>query len=683
MKIFELSRGVVSCLIFFSLVLTAFITANAGIENLDKYSVSSIGVKESLQGCQLAMASPNGGETWDEGSTQVIMWTPNDPPGNVKLSFSRDDGSTWTTIISSTPDDGRRYWTVPVVDKDENQCLFRVQNTSDTSCVDISDAPFTIKNTCAMEVIFPNGGDFLQPGTLRTILWTPIDESGEVKIDISTNGGSTWSSIEARTPDDGLYEWPVPDINSSETLVRVTSLSQLRCSDISDANFIIGQCTSPSLQATDIKGVNAEALTVEVLIHKNNKPLHSFGFELAFNPEHLIFDSIQKGTLTGDWIQVDGAESSTGVVRVGGYHSQPIPAGSDGCIAKVLFRVGCSGCTTRDQSSLSFIKLLDDIAGMNVCGGFFEYDTECTLGDVNMDGNITPADALCAFQLYLNGSEPAEGSGCDSECAQKSADVTCDGLTTPQDARDIFQAYVTGIAPQCPENVSKQNTYARELVFAEITTQPGRRLRIPVRLDNTNGLDAFGFDVRYPAGLMSFSGLEPGTITAEWEMLDARTTKGFVRIGGYTLGEKFKKQSDDFLTLLFNVTPNATGSARLEIERLFDDLAAAHVKEGYVNIDAGGRLAENFDLAQNFPNPFNMSTELVFDLPTDGHVLLVVHDIAGRVVKELVNEQKQAGTHHIVWEGIGNSGIEMASGVYFAVLHSAGRCKRVKMVLIK
>ncbi|MBN1155131.1 hypothetical protein JXB12_09470, partial [candidate division KSB1 bacterium] len=69
-----------------------------------------------------------------------------------------------------------------------------------------------------------------------------------------------------------------------------------------------------------------------------------------------------------------------------------------------------------------------------------DLQVQCALGDVNNDGSITPGDALCAFQTYLNGGTPPAGTECDNECALYAADVNCtpNGIT-PGDALYIFQ----------------------------------------------------------------------------------------------------------------------------------------------------------------------------------------------------------------------------------------------------
>ncbi len=58
------------------------------------------------------VSSPNGGETWAEGEEHDITWQ-GDGQGNVMIQISTDGGTTWTTIVSSTPDDGIHPWEVP------------------------------------------------------------------------------------------------------------------------------------------------------------------------------------------------------------------------------------------------------------------------------------------------------------------------------------------------------------------------------------------------------------------------------------------------------------------------------------------------------------------------------------------------------------------------------------------
>lgn len=83
------------------------------------------------------------------------------------------------------------------------------------------------------------------------------------------------------------------------------------------------------------------------------------------------------------------------------------------------------------------------------------------------------------------------------------------------------------------------------------------------------------------------------------------------------------------------------------------------------------------------PNPFNPRTTIRFDLPAAGSVRLAVHDVAGRLVRVLVEGERVAGSCEAVWDGRDETGRAMASGSYFARLSAGGRVGTVKMGLIR
>ncbi len=88
-------------------------------------------------------------------------------------------------------------------------------------------------------------------------------------------------------------------------------------------------------------------------------------------------------------------------------------------------------------------------------------------------------------------------------------------------------------------------------------------------------------------------------------------------------------------------------------------------------------------LAANAPNPFNPSTELRFTLAQDGPVRLDVHDLAGRLVRTLVDEPLNAGGHTTRWDGRDDKGRMAAAGVYVARLQSADAVRSRRMVMLK
>jgi len=90
----------------------------------------------------LSLLSPNSGETWQAGSTQNITWTSSNVT-NVKLEYSKDNGSTWTTVIASASAGSGNYaWTVPGVSS--TNCKVRISDASNSDLTDKSDNVFTI-----------------------------------------------------------------------------------------------------------------------------------------------------------------------------------------------------------------------------------------------------------------------------------------------------------------------------------------------------------------------------------------------------------------------------------------------------------------------------------------------------------------------------------------------------------
>jgi hypothetical protein len=102
---------------------------------------------------------------------------------------------------------------------------------------------------------------------------------------------------------------------------------------------------------------------------------------------------------------------------------------------------------------------------------------------------------------------------------------------------------------------------------------------------------------------------------------------------------------------------------------------------------SAGTSVENqsahFNLEQNFPNPFNPSTTIVYTLQKPGSVRLVVFDITGRSVNTLVNQSQSAGRYVVKWNVNETGSMKLPSGVYFARLGVGGHAEVLKMILAK
>jgi subtilisin-like proprotein convertase family protein len=83
------------------------------------------------------------------------------------------------------------------------------------------------------------------------------------------------------------------------------------------------------------------------------------------------------------------------------------------------------------------------------------------------------------------------------------------------------------------------------------------------------------------------------------------------------------------------------------------------------------------------PNPFNPVTTVSYGVPQDGQVALKVYNVAGKLVRTLVDGEIEAGYHTAVWDGRDDRGVPVASGVYFCRMEAARFDDSVKMVLLK
>lgn len=88
-------------------------------------------------------------------------------------------------------------------------------------------------------------------------------------------------------------------------------------------------------------------------------------------------------------------------------------------------------------------------------------------------------------------------------------------------------------------------------------------------------------------------------------------------------------------------------------------------------------------LRQNFPNPFNPTTMIPFSLQANDAVSLDVYNVSGQKVRTLVNSVLAAGSHSVVWDGRGDNGLSVGSGIYFYRLTTSDRQLTERMILMK
>ena len=102
-----------------------------------------------------------------------------------------------------------------------------------------------------------------------------------------------------------------------------------------------------------------------------------------------------------------------------------------------------------------------------------------------------------------------------------------------------------------------------------------------------------------------------------------------------------------------------------------------------VSLDSDGTMPSNFALRPNYPNPFNPSTIISYDIPLTSDVTIDVYDMRGRMIKNLVSKTQSAGHHFVEWHGSDHFGNHVGAGVYIYQLRAGNKTLSQKMILMK
>lgn len=194
----------------------------------------------------LALTSPKGGEQWLINSTHNITWTSSNVT-NVKIEYSGDNGSTWSTVIASTAAAAGSYaWTVPATAA--AQALVKVSDV-DGNAAAVTSNVFSVVTVIVPKITLtsPVGGESWSAGSTRNITWTSNAVTSAM-IELTTDGGSTWATIVASTPaDSGKYAWTVVNAPSTNCKIRVSDASNATLNAVSAAAFTITKASQTIL----------------------------------------------------------------------------------------------------------------------------------------------------------------------------------------------------------------------------------------------------------------------------------------------------------------------------------------------------------------------------------------------------------------------------------------------------
>lgn len=140
-------------------------------------------------------------------------------------------------------------------------------------------------------------------------------------------------------------------------------------------------------------------------------------------------------------------------------------------------------------------------------------------------------------------------------------------------------------------------------------------------------------------------------------------------------------QNRSLVNYIVDVIENKVNSGIIPESRIDESFNKIRIKKDFINSLDENMKSEIINVklnVSNYPNPFNSSTIITYDLPKDGRVTIIVYDLLGRKIETLVNEYAKAGKYSTNFNSDG-----LSTGIYFYRLEIAGNYTVGKMIYLK
>ncbi|MBU8871635.1 MAG: T9SS type A sorting domain-containing protein [Gemmatimonadales bacterium] len=305
--------------------------------------------------------------------------------------------------------------------------------------------------------------------------------------------------------------------------------------------------------------------------------------------------------------------------------------------------------------------------------------TNYWLGDVDEDGFVTPLSDITPLGNSFGTSDGHEDY--DALCdVGRTDDWSRVGIPLTDSVINFEDLMVFSMNFGVVSDVNKaENSVAKSSapVIAKLEWVQYDVDRYALRLIEADGLKGIRVRANLPAGRIS-------SVTAGL-LLDEQDQGTFLRNVGQSLDVSlavmgvntgFAGQGD-----LFIVESNAPiDPAELNIELRSIDNTEIELIMGQ---SSGVEIPRVFNLNANYPNPFNPMTKISFSLPEEQAVTLAIYGVDGRKVATLINENRKAGLHEVIWMGKDESARSVASGIYFYRIDAGPYSEVRKMTLMK
>ena len=224
---------------------------------------------------------------------------------------------------------------------------------------------------------------------------------------------------------------------------------------------------------------------------------------------------------------------------------------------------------------------------------------------------------------------------------------------------------------------------------AKLTDQSLRNSNINLTVESDTDILGVQFDIKYDASVLSLS--ENGIISKVPGINIYSSVKddGIARVLMFSMsGNKILDMNNakiaDLMEINFEPVEKFHGTSTVElVDVILAGEAGKEVSSFNSTFDVSFVTPKKTSLSENYPNPFNPSTTIKYELSKAGMVSVIIYDLKGAEVTTLVNKHQEADYYNILWHGLNSNGQAVASGRYIAKITAPGFSETITMTLLK
>lgn len=609
--------------------------------------------------CSIIVTSPNGGEIWLSGSAHSITWL-SDNVANFKIDFTTDGGSVWQNIAPSVPASlGYFDWTIP--NTESSNCKVRISDAANQASFDASDLNFTISNNQNLPVLtlgtaVGGAGDSLiiplnvknlanagaitlniQFDTAKVSFGRALNLDPKISSSIigSSNGNIMilWDGVPAiNLPDNKLLDLKFYFKGAVNKSVISFKIKECEITDVSGGKFQVSYVNGAVLPGVTLSGK---------LVYANTSATPLSNVKVYLKDPVNIVDSTYTNS-SGNFA-FNGKGSGT-------YKYSFVcdkPWGGVNSTDALLIRRFISYAVTFDSLQI-----------------------KCA--DVNRSGSINSTDALLIRRrVAFIDTAFAIGNWAFEEPVFTVGTSPVEKTIRCLASGDVNASYVFTAAKQnSPVNI----TYINHKVVNNSIVD------LPVTLTKNIELGALTMYIEYDPSAVMIEGVGGVLPDVTYSISNGKISIAWDDVKGYTVykNEPVIMLKGRVIDAKKNITLSLSNGCELAAP------SGSVVKDNLFNTETIElNLPKQFELTGNYPNPFNPSTSIMYSIPEEMQVALIIYDVLGREVKTLVSENMKPGTYNTVWHGDDNHGAKVTSGIYIYKLKGNNSTSVKKMIMLK